>query len=438
MIGPEVIFADEPTGALDPYTADGVMRLLREAAAGTTVVIVTHQPQVTRFCDRAVFLYAGRVDAIVDVPEPAAVAARLHALGERASGGRAAEWAGWMLAGMRRDPGPLIGTLAVVADRGDPDRRGARRRRGARPRRSAGWPAPTSWWPRHAAPGHHRQRRGRRDETAPLPAYRGVPARWRTSWPRYRGWPPRPAIRVPWRHGPARDRWTSSRSRPIPGVSAGRAAQRHPRRPARRRRVHDRDRRRPRGPRRPGAAVESANGQALAGAVIPMLVITALFVLAAPPRCRWNLRRRRFALLRAVGATAARCAGRSSPSWPARRGRRRAWLPARHALGALAVSALAAHGMLPPGRPRVKPVARGPRLRGHPAWSRAQRAARRAPGRADQPGRAMREAAAERTWPNPVRVLLGLAAGGGRGRAHGVSRCGQNGPAQRWRWRCRC
>ncbi len=88
VTGPEVIFADEPTGALDPYTADGVMRLLREAAAGTTVVIVTHQPEVTRFCDRAVFLYAGRVDAVAEAPEPAAVAARLHALGERAGGAR--------------------------------------------------------------------------------------------------------------------------------------------------------------------------------------------------------------------------------------------------------------------------------------------------------------------------------------------------------------
>jgi putative ABC transport system ATP-binding protein len=86
VISPEVIFADEPTGALDPYTAEGVMRLLRQAAAGTTVVIVTHQPEVTRFCDRAVFLYAGRVDAITTAPDPTAVAARLHALGERASG----------------------------------------------------------------------------------------------------------------------------------------------------------------------------------------------------------------------------------------------------------------------------------------------------------------------------------------------------------------
>jgi putative ABC transport system ATP-binding protein len=84
---PQVIFADEPTGALDPYTADGVMRLLRQAAAGTTVVIVTHQPEVTRFCDRAVFLYAGHVDAVTDMPDPGQVAERLHALGARAGRG---------------------------------------------------------------------------------------------------------------------------------------------------------------------------------------------------------------------------------------------------------------------------------------------------------------------------------------------------------------
>jgi putative ABC transport system ATP-binding protein len=87
VIRPEVIFADEPTGALDPYTAEGVMRLLRQAAAEATVVVVAHQPEVTRFCDRAVFLYAGHVDTIIDAPDPAAAAARLHALGQRASGG---------------------------------------------------------------------------------------------------------------------------------------------------------------------------------------------------------------------------------------------------------------------------------------------------------------------------------------------------------------
>jgi putative ABC transport system ATP-binding protein len=80
---PEVIFADEPTGALDPHTAVGVLRLLRGAADGTTVVIVTHDPQVTRFCDRAVFLHGGGVDRVLADPEPAVVARVLHELGER-------------------------------------------------------------------------------------------------------------------------------------------------------------------------------------------------------------------------------------------------------------------------------------------------------------------------------------------------------------------
>jgi putative ABC transport system ATP-binding protein len=89
VVRPEVIFADEPTGALDPYTAQGVLRLLRQSADGATVVIVTHDPQVVRFCDRAVFLYAGRVETVLAAPEPADVAARLHELGARGAGGGA-------------------------------------------------------------------------------------------------------------------------------------------------------------------------------------------------------------------------------------------------------------------------------------------------------------------------------------------------------------
>ena len=95
---PEVIFADEPTGALDPHTASRVLRLLRETAGGATGVIVTHDPQVTRFCDRAVFLYAGRVDTVIERPEPEGVAARLYALGERATAPEETVSADWSAA----------------------------------------------------------------------------------------------------------------------------------------------------------------------------------------------------------------------------------------------------------------------------------------------------------------------------------------------------
>ena len=47
------------------------------------MVIVTHDPQVTRFCDQAVFLRAGRVDRVLPAPEPDVVAGVLHEMGER-------------------------------------------------------------------------------------------------------------------------------------------------------------------------------------------------------------------------------------------------------------------------------------------------------------------------------------------------------------------
>jgi putative ABC transport system ATP-binding protein len=79
---PDVIFADEPTGALDPGTADAVLALLRAAVDdfGKTVVVVTHDPAVTRYADRAVFLHRGRVVLDVASPRPAHVAAVLHEL----------------------------------------------------------------------------------------------------------------------------------------------------------------------------------------------------------------------------------------------------------------------------------------------------------------------------------------------------------------------
>jgi putative ABC transport system ATP-binding protein len=81
---PDVIFADEPTGALDPGTADGVLGLLRTAVdeMGKTVVVVTHDPGVTRYADTAVFLDHGQIALITQDPDPSRVAAVLRDLME--------------------------------------------------------------------------------------------------------------------------------------------------------------------------------------------------------------------------------------------------------------------------------------------------------------------------------------------------------------------
>jgi putative ABC transport system ATP-binding protein len=61
--GPRVLFADEPTGALDSLNGERVMTLLSEAARthGTTVVLVTHEARVAAYADREVVMRDGRV-----------------------------------------------------------------------------------------------------------------------------------------------------------------------------------------------------------------------------------------------------------------------------------------------------------------------------------------------------------------------------------------
>jgi putative ABC transport system ATP-binding protein len=79
---PAVVFADEPTGALDPTTGGRVLRLLREAVDrdGVTVVMVTHDPVAARVSDRLLLLRAGRVVADSVTPDVAGIAARLAAV----------------------------------------------------------------------------------------------------------------------------------------------------------------------------------------------------------------------------------------------------------------------------------------------------------------------------------------------------------------------
>ena len=60
---PEVLFADEPTGALDTRTGREVLALLREIVDEDrhTVVMVTHDPAAAAVADRVILLADGRV-----------------------------------------------------------------------------------------------------------------------------------------------------------------------------------------------------------------------------------------------------------------------------------------------------------------------------------------------------------------------------------------
>ncbi|MFB9444999.1 ABC transporter ATP-binding protein [Dactylosporangium vinaceum] len=79
---PDVLFADEPTGALDSRTGREVLALLRSMVdtQGQTVVMVTHDPFAASHADRVVFLGDGRLVAEMKAPTAQAVAERMTAL----------------------------------------------------------------------------------------------------------------------------------------------------------------------------------------------------------------------------------------------------------------------------------------------------------------------------------------------------------------------
>ncbi|MFH9061201.1 ABC transporter ATP-binding protein [Streptomyces coeruleorubidus] len=79
---PDVLFADEPTGALDTRTGREVLGLLRGMVdrEGQTVVMVTHDPVAAAHADRVLFLVDGRVHGELTAPSADAVAARMTRL----------------------------------------------------------------------------------------------------------------------------------------------------------------------------------------------------------------------------------------------------------------------------------------------------------------------------------------------------------------------
>jgi putative ABC transport system ATP-binding protein len=60
---PEILLADEPTGSLDQGTGEQVMKILFELQNryGTTLILVTHAPQLAARCSRLIKLADGQI-----------------------------------------------------------------------------------------------------------------------------------------------------------------------------------------------------------------------------------------------------------------------------------------------------------------------------------------------------------------------------------------
>ncbi|MBV2168744.1 MAG: ATP-binding cassette domain-containing protein [Bdellovibrio sp.] len=63
IMQPRYIFADEPTGNLDTRNADIVMQILKRTnkELGTTIALVTHEPDFAAQADREIYLIDGRL-----------------------------------------------------------------------------------------------------------------------------------------------------------------------------------------------------------------------------------------------------------------------------------------------------------------------------------------------------------------------------------------
>lgn len=79
---PDVVFADEPTGALDARSARSTMELLRHTvdSLGQTLIMVTHDPVAASYADRILFLADGQIVDRFNRSSAEVIATRIAAL----------------------------------------------------------------------------------------------------------------------------------------------------------------------------------------------------------------------------------------------------------------------------------------------------------------------------------------------------------------------
>ena len=128
---PSILLADEPTGNLDSTNSEAVMDLLKELhKGGATICMVTHDPRYSRYADRTILLFDGRVVEAVSRPGRRGGARRAASRSARRLSGTGANrrgergdrnMANWTLdlrsalRGLRRSPGFAFMALLLVA-----------------------------------------------------------------------------------------------------------------------------------------------------------------------------------------------------------------------------------------------------------------------------------------------------------------------------------
>ncbi|GAA2594285.1 ABC transporter ATP-binding protein [Streptomyces tubercidicus] len=84
---PEVVFADEPTGALDSSASAELLAFLRRSvdAFGQTVAMVTHEPSAAAYADRVLFLKDGHLVDELQAPSAEGVLERMKSFEKAAA-----------------------------------------------------------------------------------------------------------------------------------------------------------------------------------------------------------------------------------------------------------------------------------------------------------------------------------------------------------------